>query len=173
MIEYKEANNELKEIYANLSPIVSDIVSKHTKNIDNAIGKLNKTSAETLTNQELLNLMLELQVEEFYFSTTKDLAVLKQECAVALEKTSQAEIYNSTEGTQTYRQNKAITGTIDKDIVRILYNAVANSLKTKYEETHRMIGVLNSILISRNVVASKTSIKGASTGYEDTRNNID
>lgn len=172
MIDYKDANNELKEVYANLSPIVNDIVTKHTKNIDSAIGKLNKNSAETMTNQELRNLILELQVEEFYFSTTKDLAVLKQECAVALEKTSQAEIYNSTEGTQTYRQNKAISATIDKDIVRILYNAVANTLKTKYEETHRMIGVLNSILISRSAEA-KLSIKGASGDYEDTRNNID
>jgi hypothetical protein len=172
MIDYKDANNELKEVYANLSPIVSDIVSKHTKNIDNAIGKLNKNSAETITTQELLNLILELQIEEFYFSTTKDMAVLKQECAVALEKTSQAEIYNSTEGTQTYRQNKAINSTVDKDIVRILYTTVANALKTKYEETHRMIGTLNSILISRNVKA-KSSIQGASTDYEDTRNNID
>ena len=42
-------------------------------------------------------------------------------------------------------------------------------MKTKLEETHRMIGVLNSILISRSAEAK---LKGAN-GDDDTRNNID
>lgn len=169
MIDYKNADNELRDTYSNLAPVVKDIVAKHTKNIDEAMKKIKKDSAETMSNKELRNLILELQVEEFYFAPSKDLAVLRQECAVALERTAQAEIYNGTEGTQNYRTNKATANTVDKEVVRILYNAVANTMKTKLEETHRMIGVLNSILISRSAEAK---LKGAN-GDDDTRNNID
>lgn len=149
MRDYTAAHNEVKETAASLLPIAESVVGKHSQRIDEIMKRLRNERIETISDAEIRNLMTELQVEEYYLSKSKDSALLRQDCAIALEKTTQAEIYNSTEGTQNYRSNKAIADTIERDVVRILYSTICNMMKTKAEETHRMIGVLNSVLISR------------------------
>jgi hypothetical protein len=97
--------------------------------------------------------MLQLTVEAYYLTSIKDSSTLKQECALTLLKTGQANIFNGTAGTQNARNNQAIVDTLDKQVVNVLYNAITNRFKSKLDEIHRMINVLSNVLISKNAEA--------------------
>lgn len=150
-MEIENAKRELEELYGNLTPIIKEVVDKYSKDLDKMFHKL--TNATNFTNDEIREAMLSLSVESYMFGMNKDLSVLKQDCAVTLMKEKQAQSYNSATGTQAIRNNQAIIDTTDKQVVNLIYSGVANMMKTKLDESHRMINVLNSILISRNAEA--------------------
>lgn len=161
-MDIKEANKQLTEVYKELQPIVDSVVDKQSKEIDKIIERI-KRNIDTLTNKELQDLMLQLSIEAYYFAHIKDMAILKQELSLALSKESHANSFNSTVGTQAIRNNQAIIDSIDKQTVNILYNAVANNMKSKLDEVHRMINVLSNVLISKNAEAK---LKVSKDDYE-------
>jgi len=166
-IDTTEANKLLKEAYAEFAPLIKETVEKHSRNIDNVIKKIDRDAENTMTNKEIRQIMLELQIEVYTFAPVKDLATFRQDLAKTLSNEAQANAYNETLGTQEYRRNQAILNTVDKQAVKLLYDAIANQMKTKIDEAHRMINVLQNILISRSADAK---LKGA-TGYDDTFDN--
>lgn len=152
-IDIKDANKELTDTYSQLRPIVDSVVSKNAKPIDDIIKKIRKVDLSGIDNMDIKNYMLQLSIETYYFSTIKDMAILKQEISNALLKEGIANTYNGTIGTQNARNNQAIVDNLDKQTVNMLYNAVSNNMKSKLDEAHRMINVLQNILISNNAEA--------------------
>lgn len=152
MINIDKAQKEVYDVYKQLSPMVDDVVAKHTKEVD-AIFKNIKDNLTTLTNKELQDYMVRLAAEAYDLTAIKDSSTLKQECALTLLKESQANIFNGTVGTQSARNNQSIIDTLDKQVVNILYNAITNRFKSKIDEVHRMISVLSNVLISKNAEA--------------------
>lgn len=151
----EQAKNEVESVFSDLSPIVLEIVNKYSRESDRLISKL--SSANSFTNAELREYILALSIESYMFGISKDASILKQECATTLLKEKQADIYNQTTGTQAVRQNQSIIDSIDQQVVSMLYSAVANSLKTKQDEIHRVVAALQGILISRNAEAKLVS----------------
>ena len=151
MIDIKVAKQEVNDMFNDLSPLVQEIVNKYSSNLDKNISKI--SDAITLTNDEIRTLMLEISIECYMFGMSKDASVLKQECAETLLKEAQAKSYNATDGTQVIRSNQALIDTMDRQVVNMLYSAVASLCKTKIDEGHRIVNTLNSILISRNAEA--------------------
>ena len=162
-MDITDAKKEAQEIYKSLRPIIKETVGKHSKEIDSIIAKIKK-NLTTLTNKELQDYMLQLSIETYYFAENKDLSVLMQECALAISKEAQANIFNSTAGTQAVRNNQAIINSIDKQVVVMLQNAVANCMKSKLDEAHRMVNVLSSVLISRN---AENKLKGVNNNGDN------
>jgi hypothetical protein len=152
MINIDNAHKEVNDTYKQLIPMVDEVVSKNSKEIDAIFNKI-KSNLTNLTNKELQDYMLQLTVEAYYLTNIKDSSTLKQECALTLLKSGQAEIYNGTVGTQSARSNQAIIDTLDKQVVNVLYNAITNRFKSKLDEIHRMINVLSNVLISKNAEA--------------------
>ena len=161
-MDISNANAELSELYNDLKPIVDSVVQKQSMEIDKIIERI-KRNLGNLTNKELQDLMLQLSIETYYFSHIKDMSILKQECATALMKESQANSFNSTVGTQAVRHNQSIIDSLDKQAVNMLYSAVANNLRSKLDEAHRMVNVLSNVLISKNAEAK---LKGVREDYE-------
>ena len=155
-MEINEAKKQVSETYAMLKPIVKETVSKNTKELDSIVNKVKK-NLTTMTNKELQDYMLQLSIETYYFSERKDMSLLMQECAVALSKGTLADIYNRTTGTQAYRNNRAIVDSMDKQTVAIIQSAIANCMKSKLDEAHRIVSVLSSVLISKN---AENKLKG-------------
>ncbi|MBQ8218469.1 MAG: hypothetical protein IJZ79_01855 [Bacilli bacterium] len=155
-MEWKEAKKQVSETYELIKPIVKETVAKNTKEIDNIIDKIKK-NLTNLTNKELQDYMLQLSIEAYYFAERKDMSLLMQECAIALSKGAQADIYNRTEGTQAYRNNMAIVDSMDKQTVAMIQSAIANCMKSKLDEAHRIVNVLSNVLISKN---AENKLKG-------------
>lgn len=145
------AKSDVQSMFDSLAPIVLEVAGKYSKEADKLIDKL--VNANSFTNEELREAILQLSIEAYMFSMSKDASILKQDCATTLLKESQAKLYNATQGTQVVRQNQSIVDSVDKQVVNMLYSAVANMMKTKLDEIHRLLNTLNSILISRNAEA--------------------
>ena len=152
MISIDAAHKEVNDLYKQLTPMVDAVVNKNCKEIDDIVGKI-KSNLTVLTKKELEDYMLRLTAEAYYLTSTKDSSILKQECALTLLKEKQADVFNITPGTARAKDNQSIIDTVDKQVVTLLYNAVTNRLKSKLDETHRMINVLSNVLISKNAEA--------------------
>lgn len=150
------AKKEVSEVYNALKPIVKESVDRNTKEIDSIIDKI-KRNLTTLTNKELQDYMLQLSIELYYFSERKDMSLLMQECAVTLSKGAQADIFNGTAGTQAVRNNQAVIESMDKQVVAMIQSAVANNMKSKLDEAHRIVNILSNVLISKN---AENKLKG-------------
>ena len=148
-------NNERKaveEVYRDLVVIGNELVSKNTADIDTLIDKF-KANYEFMTNEELRTVAIQLQIEAYYFGQKKDRAILKQACADALYKEKIAKEYTAATGTAANKQNIATIAASDSIAVKMLYEMVANMMKTKLDEIHRLGGVINNVIISRNAEA--------------------
>ena len=157
-------NNAIKDVsdvYKNLKEIVDGVVKKHSNGIDMIFAEIKKYSdkLELLPNKEIIGWMLRLQIAEYEFSAKKDDAQLMQECSAILTKVTQASIYALSDGTQSARSNKALIDTQDKQLVTAVYNAVSSNMKTKLDECHRMMNLLNSVLISNNAEARRKNAR--------------
>lgn len=153
-IDEKQATDEM---YKDLVEIADNIVNSASKSIDDIMRKL-QHGLDALSNKDLNDYMLQLSIEAYYFGTKKDHALLKQACADALYKEGFAKSFSSATGTQGSKQNQALMDEVDKQTVKILYDATSNLMKTKLDETHRMVNVLNSALISRNAEAKLNAV---------------
>jgi len=165
-MEIKEAKRQVSETYELVKPIVKETVAKNTKDLDNIIDKIKK-NLTTLTNKELQDYMLQLSIETYYFAERKDMSVLMQECAINLYKGAQAESYNRTEGTQAFRNNMSIVDSMDKQTVAMIQSAIANCMKSKLDEAHRIVNVLSNVLISKNAEAKLKGVKDESDSYNN------
>ena len=155
--EFLNEQKKTDEVYKELVSIADDIVQKASRPIDEIMSKL-KNGFEEMSNRQLNDFMLQLSIEAYYFGTKKDHAQLKQACADALYKESFAKAYATAQGTQLNRQNQATIDGVEKQTVKMLYECTSNLMRTKLDETHRMINVLNSAIISRNAEA-KLNVK--------------
>ena len=167
-VDISVANKELAEMYKNLKPIVDEIVNKNTKEVDSIIKKIKNGLENELTHKELYSYLMQLSVETYYMAYSKDMAGLRQECAETLMKAKQAEIFNETVGTQVLRTNEAIVSTVDKQVINLIHRAVANCLRTKLDEAHRMVRTLENVLISKN---AENKFKAGSGGPAPEVNN--
>lgn len=150
MADYSSAKKDASEMYKNLGPVIDDVVKKHSKEIDEIIAKIKK-DLSSLTNKEIRDYILQLSIENYYFAESRDKSMLMQECALLLLKENQAESFNSTDGTQAIRTNQSLLDTKDRQIVLMVQNSVATHLKSKLDESHRIVESLKSVLISRNI----------------------
>ena len=150
------AKKEVSEVYNLIKPIVKETIAKNTKEIDGIIKKI-RDNLTTLTNKELQDYMLQLSIELYDFTERKDMSVLMQDCAIAVSKSAQADIFNSTAGTQAVRSNQAIVESMDKQVVVMIKSAEANVMKSKVDEAHRNVNILSNVLISKN---AENKLKG-------------
>lgn len=156
--EFFDEQKKVKEAYKDVVPIADDIVKKVAKPLDDIMDKL-KHGFETFSTRQLNDFMLQLSIEAYFFGSKKDHALLQQACADALYKEGYAKSYAAAQGTQANRQNQAAMDSFDKQTVKMLYDCTANLMKTRLDEAHRMINVLNSAIISRNAEAKLNTVK--------------
>lgn len=149
---FNDERRSVEDVYRDLVGIGNDLVSKNTVDIDRLIEKF-KSGYESMTNEELRSFSMQLQIEAYYFGQKKDRAVLKQACADALYKEKLATAYTTATGTAANKQNTATVEANDSLAVKLLYEMVANMMKTKLDEVHRLGNVISNVIISRNAEA--------------------
>lgn len=162
MDDFNVADKNVNDVYKDIGKIAKKLVDEKSKVIDDLIKTL--SNVESLSDEEIRKYMLKISLESYSFSEIKEHSVMKQDCAVALMKETQANIFNSETGTAEVRRNKSITDSNAQITVNILYNSIANLMKTKLDEAHRVVNTLNSILISR---AAAAKLNQSSNVFDD------
>ena len=159
MINIENINKEqlnVDELANYLKGAVKSVTDEYTVNLDNIINELSK-GINLYSNQELWDFQVRLSIEAYVLGMLREQSSLKDACAEALYKEGLANSFNATVGTQEVRKQQSIIDSIDKQAVSMLWSAVSNLLKTKCDEAHRLVNVLQGIQISRAAEAKQNA----------------
>lgn len=162
---FQEAQKEVNDMYKNLKDIADDIIKKNTGQLDNTIKQI-ENNVENLTDNDLRNYMLKLASLAYALGDKVEHADFKRDCANALLKETNAREFNLAAGPVATKQNVALLNTSQETTVNILYNTVADSMKSKLQLTNRMLDSIKNVLISRSAEAKIQNQLGFGTKEE-------
>lgn len=146
--ELETALNNVELTYQDIVEIANDLVKDYTKDLDSVIGNI-ENNIETLTNDDIRNLMLKLSIRSYSFGDVKERSAIKAECAEIIKKEAYAISFNSAEGSIAAKDNISILNVSNEIVSECIYNLVANLFKIKLDEIRRLIDTLKTILMSR------------------------
>lgn len=152
------ALDNVEVTYNDVTSIADDMLSPLFDAINNLVGEIN-SNINALTVEQIRDYMMRLQLRAYEISETKDKSALKAQLAETLRKEKYAMMFNEAQGTAGTKDNTALLAASEEIVVEALYNLVANLLRTKLDQLHRLIATLSSILISR-MQEAKMSMNG-------------
>ena len=138
-------NTEL--VYGDLKVIADEMFNAWAYDANQLVKQAE--GVNSLTNDQLRDLIFKLAVKSFSFGEIKERALMKAEIAEALRKEAYAVEFAKAEGAVAAK-DAAVTQAISSQVLtELVYNLVANLFKNKQDELHRLIDSLKSILTSR------------------------
>ena len=152
-----KALESVDKIYDDLLEVANDIFESTTKEIDGLMaGAYN--DIEKMSNDAIRDLMLRLSLKSYTFSEIKEKSAFKATIGEITRKEAYANNFNNSEGTVAVRENTAIIETSAEIIAEEIYSLVANMLKTKLDEIHRVVNTLQTVLMTRMQEAKLTTV---------------
>lgn len=103
----------------------------------------------SLSLDQLKDLMWKLQYKAYVLSEVKEKSSLKAELAETIQKEKAAQRFMEVDGTAGAKANMALIDTSEETVVQLLYENVSSQLKTKLDQLHRLVNVIQSILMTR------------------------
>lgn len=153
-----EALDNVEMTYSDVVNISNDMLSPLFTPINKLVQEVD-SKINALTVEEIRDFMMRLQLRAYEISEIKDKSTLKASLAETLRKEKYAMMFNEAQGTAGTKDNTALLAASEEIVVEALYNLVANLLRTKLDQLHRLIATLSSILISR-MQEAKMSMNG-------------
>lgn len=151
----QEALDNVEMTYQELNTIAKDIVSEFFAGADSLIEEVKDINE--LDNDSIRNYMIKLSLTSYSLSEVKEKSAMKAEIAETLRKQAMARNYIEASGTASAKENEATINTSAESVSEALFNLVAGLFKTKQDELHRVVSVLQSVLVSRNMEAKLTT----------------
>lgn len=147
--------NNADSVYSDVIKIADDISHSITYDIDNCISEIVK-KANTLTNEEVRQAIIDISLKSYSFSEYKEKAAFKADIAKTLKDEEYARHFISAEGAVKAKELAAELETSSESLCEKIYDLVAAQLKTKLDESHRVVDTLKSVLVSRMSEAKLT-----------------
>ena len=142
------ALNNVETTYGELVDIANGMLNPMFEPINMIISRVS-ASVNAMSIDQIRDYILTLQLKAFEISEIKEKAALKAELAETLQKEKFAVSFNGLEGSAAVKDKLALVETSAEIVTEALYNLVANLLKTKLDQLHRLVDALKSILMSR------------------------
>lgn len=142
------ALNNVETTYGELVNIANDMLNPMFEPINLIITQVNAT-VNAMSIDQIRDYILRIQLKAFEISEIKEKAALKAELAETLQKEKFAVSFNGLEGSAAVKDKLALVETSAEIVTEALYNLIANLLKTKLDQLHRLVDALKSILMSR------------------------
>ena len=162
-IKIDQANNDVNEIYFQLSDAAKETIGEIVKPIDNIVKELSK-GINLFSNTELWDFQLRLGIESYKLANIKEQSSLKEACAEALYKEGLAKSYAEATGAAETKKQASILASIEKQAVSMLYTSISGILKAKLDEAHRLVNIIQNIQISR---AAEAKLNGSPRSEAD------
>jgi hypothetical protein len=144
----ENALTNVETTYSELVEIANSMLKPMFDPINQLVSTINST-VNALSIEHIRDYILQLQLKAFEISETKEKAALKAELAETLQKEKYAVSFNSLEGSAAVKDKLALVEASSEAVSETLYNLIANLLKTKLDQLHRLVDALKSILMSR------------------------
>ena len=142
------ALTNVEETYGDLVEIANSMLKPMFDPINQLVSVISST-INALSIEQIRDYILQLQLKAFEISETKEKAALKAELAEALQKEKFAVSFSSLEGSAAVKEKLALVEASPEAVSETLYNLVANLLRTKLDQLHRLVDALKSVLMSR------------------------
>jgi hypothetical protein len=142
------ALNNVETTYGELVDIANGMLNPMFEPINMIIARVN-ASVNAMSIDQIRDYILTIQLKAFEISEIKEKAALKAELAETLQKEKFAVSFNGLEGSAAAKDKLALVETSAEIVTEALYNLIANLLKTKLDQLHRLVDALKSILMSR------------------------
>ena len=162
-IKVDQANNDVNEIYFQLSDAAKETIGEIVKPIDDIVKELSK-GINLFSNTELWDFQLRLGIESYKLANIKEQSSLKEACAEALYKEGLAKSYAEATGAAETKKQASILASIEKQAVSMLYSSISGILKAKLDEAHRLVNIIQNIQISR---AAEAKLNGSPRSEAD------
>ena len=159
----EEANQQVHEIYLQLSEAVKNTVNEIVSPLDDIVKELSK-GINLFSNTELWDFQLRLGIEAYRLANIKEQSSLKDACAAAFYKEGLAKAYAEASGASETKKQEAVLATIEKQAVSMLYTSISGILKAKLDEAHRLVNIIQNIQISR---AAEAKLNGSPRSEAD------
>ena len=146
---------KLEEALMNVQTTYGELVEVANGMLSSIVGPVNELVAEVsskvnaMSVDQIRDFILRLQLKAFEISEIKEKSALKAELAEALQKEKYAVEFNGADGTAAVKSNIATIAASAEVASEALYNLIANLLKAKLDQLHRLVDALKSILMSR------------------------
>ena len=92
--ELEQALNNVELTYQDIVEIANELVAEYTKDLDSIVKNI-EDNIESLSNDDIRNLMLKLSIRAYSFGDVKERSAIKAECAEILKKEAYAVSFNS------------------------------------------------------------------------------
>jgi hypothetical protein len=142
------ALSNVETTYSELVDIANGMLNPMFEPINLIITQVNAT-VNAMSIDQIRDYILRIQLKAFEISEIKEKAALKAELAETLQKEKFAVSFNGLEGSAAVKDKLALVETSAEIVTEALYNLIANLLKTKLDQLHRLVDALKSILMSR------------------------
>ena len=162
-IKIDQANNDVNEIYFQLSDAAKETIGEIVKPIDDIVKELSN-GINLFSNTELWDFQLRLGIESYKLANIKEQSSLKEACAEALYKEGLAKLYAEATGAAETKKQASILASIEKQAVSMLYSSISGILKAKLDEAHRLVNIIQNIQISR---AAEAKLNGSPRSEAD------
>ena len=162
-IKIDQANNDVNEIYFQLSDAAKETIGEIVKPIDDIVKELSK-GINLFSNTELWDFQLRLGIESYKLANIKEQSSLKEACAEALYKEGLAKSYAEATGAAETKKQASILASIEKQAVSMLYSSISGILKAKLDEANRLVNIIQNIQISR---AAEAKLNGSPRSEAD------
>lgn len=134
--------------YKDIVSISDDILQPTFAPVDEIIAEVNN-NVYNLSTETVRNHIVLLQLKAYEISETKEKATFTAKLAEAIQKEKAAIAFNGHDGAQGTKEKLALLDTSEEIISQLLYTLIADRLKTKVDQIHRMVDALKSVLMSR------------------------
>ena len=142
------ALTNVETTYGELVGIANDMLNPLFEPINAVISTVN-ANVNAMSIDQIRDYILTIQLKAFEISEIKEKAALKAELAETLQKEKFAVSFNGLEGSAAAKEKLALVETSAEIVSEALYSLVANLLKTKLDQLHRLVDAMKSILMSR------------------------
>lgn len=155
------ALDNTESTYQELVEVANGIVATYTAEVDQIIAGA-VANVESLSNENIRQLLMILALRAFSFGEVKEKSALKAQCAKALHDEMYARQFNQAEGSVEARKNMATLESSSELLAESLYELVYSLLRTKADNINRVVDTLKSVLVSR--AAEAKLMAGSSNG---------
>lgn len=143
-----EAMENAKVTSKQLIDIASGMAKKCTQELDALIEEA-KSNVNNLSNDAIRDYILRISLLSYTFSEIKEKSILTAQCSETIRKEEYAKNFTTVEGAVAVKENLATMNITDELLVEEIYDLVSSLLKTKLDESHRIVDALKTILTSR------------------------
>lgn len=143
-----EALREIDMTYNSLIELADDIYQDVAGDIDNLVNSI-RDGVEGLSNDSIRTLMLRLSISSYRLSEIKEKSAFKASLGQAIREEAYAHNFNATEGTVANREKTATIQTSAEILAEEIHSLISSLFKTKLDEIHRLVQVLQTTLTTR------------------------